>query len=110
MKVAPSADQMNSSLPLGCEPPRLFILRPNGNAVSRLIPRYRLVNAPAGPEHETLAPPACFSAPPAGAVQFHPPTGPYTGPPVMTIAFAGVASPSSATTASVSRLAATEPR
>jgi hypothetical protein len=52
MKVAPSADQMNLSFPLGSEPPVLFILSPNGDDVSRLIPRYRLVNAPAVPEQE----------------------------------------------------------
>ena len=110
MKVAPSADQMNISLPLGSEPPRLFILMPNGNVVSRLMPRYRLVNAPAVPEHDTLAPPACFSAPDADVtVQVHPPPGEYAGPPVRTIALAGEAATSSATTARVTTLARTEP-
>src|SRR6185369_16797171 len=104
MVVAPSADQMNISFPLGSEPPLLFILMPNGNVVSRLIPRYRLVNAPAVPEHERFAPPACFSAPAADmSVQDHPPPGEYVGPPVMTIALAGAAAISNASTAQIRR-------
>src|SRR6185436_8105346 len=111
MVVAPSADQMNISFPLGSEPPLLFILMPNGNVVSRLIPRYRLVNAPAVPEHERFAPPACFSAPaPDMTVQDHPPPGEYVGPPVITIALAGDAAISSATTAGVTLLARAAPR
>src|SRR5262245_56956892 len=106
MVVAPSVDQMNISFPLGSEPPVLLILMPDGVVVSRLIPRYRLVNAPAVPEQFTLAPPACFSAPAAVVtVQVHPPPGEYVGPPVRTIALAGDVATSSATTARVTMLA-----
>src|SRR5436190_16238661 len=74
------------------------------------MPRYRLANAPAVPEHETLAPPACFSAPAADVtVQVHPPPGEYVGPPVRTIALAGEAATSNATTASIIVLTRTEP-
>src|SRR6185503_12063804 len=108
--VLGSADQMNISFPLGSEPALLFILMPNGTVVSRLIPRYRLVNAPAVPEHDTVAPPACFSAPAADVtMQVHPPPGEYVGPPVRTMALAGDAATSSATTASITMLARTEP-
>ena len=112
--VVGSADQMNISFPLGSVVPLLFILMPNGTVVSRLIPRYRLVNAPAVPEQFTVAPPACFSAPAADAtVHVHGvgvPPGVYVGPPVRTMALAGDAATSSATTASITMLARTEPR
>jgi hypothetical protein len=105
---------MNISFPLGSVVPLLFILMPNGTVVSLLIPRYRLVNAPAVPEHDTLAPPACFSAPAADVtVQVHgvgDPPGVYVGPPVRTMALADDAATSSATTASITMLARTEPR
>jgi hypothetical protein len=108
--VAPSTDQMNISFPLGSVVPLLFILMPNGNAVSRLTPMYRLVNAPAVPLQFTVAPPACFSAPAADAtVQVHPPPGVYVGPPVRTMALAGDAATSSATIASIAVLARIEP-
>src|SRR6185295_19219111 len=110
MKVGPSVDQMNISFPLGSEPAVLFILMPNGTVVSRLIPRYRLVKNPAVPVHDTVAPPACFSEPAADVTeQVHVPPGVYVGPPVRTMALAGDAATSSATTASITILARTEP-
>jgi len=36
--VVPSADHTNRSVPLGSEPPLLFILSPNGDAVRLLMP------------------------------------------------------------------------
>src|SRR5262249_39116439 len=62
-------------------------------------------------EQFTLAPPACFSAPAAVVTgQVHPLPGVYVGPPVMTMALAGGAATSSATTASITMLAGTRSR
>lgn len=51
MNVEPFADHTNRSVPVGSEPPVLFILSPNGSVVLLLMPKYRLVKAPAVPVH-----------------------------------------------------------
>jgi hypothetical protein len=52
MKVTPFDDHANRSVPVGSDPPLLFVFSPNGTPVALLIPMYRLENEPAVPEHE----------------------------------------------------------
>jgi hypothetical protein len=103
MLVAPfGVCHTTRSVPLGSEPPVLFIFSPNGTEVSRLIPRYRLENAPAVPEHVKVAPPASFSFPATAPEQPQPPPGAVNGPSVMTVwAAAGAAPASRPSTASI---------
>jgi hypothetical protein len=110
MVVAPFADHTTRSVPIGSEPPLLFILSPNGSVVPLSMPRYRLENAPAVPEHVQVVPPASFSFPATPPVQPQPPPGELVGPPVMTIAAAaGDAPMSTPSTASVARRATADP-
>jgi hypothetical protein len=51
MNVEPLADQTKRSAPLGSAPVP-SILSPKGELVLLLMPRYRLVKAPAVPLHE----------------------------------------------------------
>src|SRR5512147_2097088 len=72
MVVPPFVDHTTRSVPLGSEPPVLFVFSPNGTEVFLLMPRYRLENAPAVPAQVQVAPPASFSLPTTAPVQVQP--------------------------------------
>src|SRR6185369_13000812 len=112
MVVAPfGLDHTTRSVPLGSEPPLLFILSPNGSPVDLLMPRYRLENAPAVPAHVQVVPPASFSLPAVAPVQVHPPPGVVVGPDEMKICAAAGELPinRSPRIASVTTLGTAEP-
>src|SRR6185369_13805213 len=112
MVVAPfGLDHTTRSVPLGSEPPLLTIVSPNGSVVDLLMPRYRLENAPAVPEHVQVVPPPSFSLPATAPVQLHPPPGEVVGPEVMTVCAAAGELPIAKrpSTASVATRATAEP-